>query len=363
MRSINHTEDPSPLFLASFGKFESIKWEKLEVKDITECDDRGRTLLYHCAKEGLWDKLPERLRDQKYWQPTFDNTTILMCAVQSGNAKWIKDYPITKENLLEQNKIGESMLSLAILSENLDAIPEELITKDLLKETLHNKERYIHFISRNKKIKLIEWEMLDEELLGIQDSRGNSSYHLLAENETLRLIPRHLLTLDKILTENNQGISPLDSLVHEEDPSELLKNELLTEEIFFKEKENIEAPIHPWVNGQAWANIPKKFITSKNLTSKGSVTLLKSILSQYARQAVWYTKNDDNLKKMTELVKLSVKFGDKKEIQEILKELETLEKGDTYPNGIKKASTLISEELTKKKILKEVTDNKRFLEI
>jgi len=363
MKSYNNSQDPSPLFLASFGRFEMIDWEILTVKDITECDDKGRTLLHHCAREGLWEDIPKRLRSPEYWQPTFDNTTILMCAVQSDNPQWIKNHTVTKKDLLAQNKSGESMLSLAILKGNLNAIPEELITKDLLKEPLSDKEAYIHFISRNKKINLIEWEILDEELLGLQNSGGDSSYHLLAGNETLKLIPLELLTADKILTKNNQGITPLDILACNEDPSYLLRDNLITEEVFFKEQEDIEAPIHPWANGRFWMNIPKKFITPKNLESKGKESLLKSIIYQYSRQAVWYPKDGGTLKKMTDLVKLSIRHGNKKEIQAILKEMGTLEKGDTYPNNIKKVSMLIKEELSKRKLFEGISKNNKSLDL
>jgi hypothetical protein len=363
MKQKDQLQVRSPLFLASLKRFEEINWGNLTESDIANCDDKGVTLLHYCAQEGLWRKLPEKFRDTKYWKPTLDGTTVFMCAVQSENAKWINEHILTPKDLLKQNEIGESILSLAILNDNLNAIPKKLLTKELLKENLNEKEKYIHFISRNRKIKIVEWELLDEEVLAIQDHRGNSSYHLLAENETLRLIPRHLITLDKMLTENKQGMTPLDILVCNEDPKELLNNEFFTEEVFFKEKDNIEAPIHAWADGRYWANIPKKFITTKNLKSKGKETLLKSIISQYGRQAVWYNTNDESLKKMTDLVRLSVQLGDKKEIQEILKEAESLEKGDTYPNGIKKTSTLIKEELTKRKILEEILINEKALEI
>lgn len=363
MMTKNEAEDPSPLFLASFERFELIKWGKLTEKDITECDDKGNTLLHHCAKEGLWRKLPEKLRDQKYWKPTFDNTTIFMCAVQSDNTKWINEYNITKGDILEENKIGDSTLSLAILNNNLNAIPKNLITKDILKEKISETERYIHFIARAKKIKLIDWELLDEEILSIKNAKGNSSYHILAENQTLRLTPKHTLTLKAILQENNEGMSPLDLLVHNENPKEILSDEFFTEEIFFKEKENIEAPIHPWAEGQAWAKIPKKFITPKTLGSKGKESLLKTIISRYAQTAVWFHKEDVPIKEMTDLVKLCIKYGDKKEIQEILKNIESLEKGDTYPTGVKKASLVIKEELTKRKVFEEISNNQKSLEI
>jgi hypothetical protein len=66
---------------------------------------------------------------------------------------------------------------------------------------------------------------------------------------------------------------------------------------------------------------------------------------------------------MTELTKKAIEVGDLKELEEISQEWSTLEKGDTYPNGIKKVSALLRNEIGKRRMFNKLSNQERDLEI
>jgi hypothetical protein len=362
-KNIETSEDPSPLFLASFRRLDAIKWEALTEKDVTECDNIGRTLLHHCAKEGYWGHLPPKFTDKKYWKPTFDGTTIAMNAMVSKDPSWLDESELSESKLTSKNKLGESLLSLATANGNLDQIPKESLTKKVLSTKHQGLNSYIHLIAENKSLGHLPKELLTEELLSLRGDKGKSVYHTLAENGDIWLIPKKLLTPESLLLKDDENRTPLSILIAKEDPIEILPKKLLTKEFFFREENGQQALIHSWVNGKYWMLIPKDFITKETLKSQGKGTLLKSILFQYGRGAVWYTKGSVSVQAMTELTKKAIEVGDLKELEQISQEWSTLEKGDTYPNGIKKVSALIRDELTKRKMFDKLSKQERDLEI
>jgi hypothetical protein len=333
-----------------FKNLEKVDWKRLTPKDITQCDSEGKTLLHHAAAHGFWNRLPNELKDRKYWIPSSDGTTIPMYAMASPDPNWLEKEELKKDELTKKNTFGEDLLSTAIKTGNLNKIPRKLLTQEVLKTQYDNQDTYLHLIAKEEHINDIPTKLLSEELLSLKGNYGMTCYHILAENNQLSLIPKNLLTPKALTIKNNYGISPLSILVGTEDPIELIPQETLKPEIFLK-KEGKEAPIFGWVNGRYWMNIPPEFITKESLKLKGTKTLLHCLLQRYAMQAVWFSKNDKELKNMLKLVKKSLSLGDAKELESIRKRMESLEKGDSYPNGIKKVSTLVNEEARRRKTM------------
>jgi hypothetical protein len=348
------SEDPSPLFLASFRRLDAIKWEELTDKDVTACDDKGRTLLHHCAKEGFWGHLPIKLRDEKYWKPTFEGTTVPMYAMMGNVLSWLEKRELAEDKLTKKDKQGRSLLSIACAAGNLDRIPKESLTPKVLSEKHEGENSFLHLIAEGKSFIDLPPEVLNEALLSLKGDRGKSVYHTLAENGNIWLLPKKLLTPKGLLLEDNQGKTSLEILLNKEDPIEILPKELLTKEFLFKERKGGKALIHSWVKGKYWMNIPPNLLTKNTLKSKGEDSLLRSILSQYGQEAIWQTKGTPILNAMTSLVKRSIQLGDIQEIEKIRQEQMTLETGDHYPNQVKKLTALISEGLTKRKLIAEV---------
>ncbi len=348
------SDDPSPLFLASFRRLDAIKWKELTEKDVTECDEKGQTLLHHCAKEGYWGHLPTELTDKRHWKPTFDGTTVPMYAMMGNVLSWLKEDELTDSKLTIKDKRGRSLLSIACVAGNLDQIPKESLTPKVLSAKHEKKNSFLHLIAEGNSFRDLPPETLNESLLSLKGDGEKSIYHILAENGNIWLLPKKLLTPQGLLLEDNQGITPLNILLKKEDPIEILPKELLTKEFLCKESQRKEALIHSWVNGKFWMNIPHNLLTKETLKSKGKETLLRSILYQYGREALWYTKNNQTLNAMTALVKKAIQLGDTNELERIHKEQITLEMGDTYPNKVKKLTTLIKEGLAKRKVLEEM---------
>ena len=350
-----NTDELSPLFLASFRRLDAIKWKDLTEKDVLECDEKGQTLLHHCAKEGYWGHLPSKLTDKKYWKPTFEGTTVPMYAMMGNVLSWLDKEELAESQLTIKDQQGRSLLSLACAAGNLDHITKESLTPKVLSAKHQGQDSFLHLIAGGKSFRDLPPEVLNENLLSLKGEEGKSVYHILAENGNIWLLPKELLTPKGLLLEDNQGITPLNILLAREDPIEILPKELLTKEFLCEERKGKEALIHSWVNGKFWMNIPHNLLTKGTLKSKGKETLLKSILSQYGREALWYTKDDRLLNAMTALTKKAIELGDIQEIENINQEQLTLEIGDTYPNKVKKMTALIREGLTKRKVKYEVS--------
>jgi hypothetical protein len=348
-----------PLTLASFDQYDKINWKTLTPKDLKEVNGSGENLLHYVALAGLWGKLTKALQDKKYWAKTNAGTTILMQAAQSPNMDWVDPNDLTETEILKKNKLGGSIISLAITHGNLKKIPKRSITEKVLKDSTKSGDLIIHLIANENEINRIPRPLLKEELLCLKDSQGQSVYHILASEGRLKTLPKELLTTKSLTQRDNYNATPLLCMADHE--PELIPKELLTPEIMTQEQFG-ETPIHAWATGDRWMDMPLELITKETLKSKSPYTLLYCLISQYDRNKAWLSDNKEKSAKMDKIFYKALKLGGEKELLEVKAELKKTEH-KILPKGLKKTSALITQELTKRKVMKALNKKDALIEI
>jgi hypothetical protein len=349
----------SPLILASFGQYDKINWKQLTPKDLEEVNGSGENLLHYVALAGLWNELPKQLQDKKYWTRTTSGTTILMQAAQSPDMDWVDPKDLTEREIIRKNKLGGSVISLAITHGNLKKIPKSSITDEVLTDSNKSGDLIIHLIGKENEIKRVPKHLLTEELLCLKDSEGQTVYHILAAEGKLKNLPKSLLTVNGLTQRDNYNATPLLCMVDHE--PELIPKELLTPEIMTQTQFG-ETPIHAWATGDRWMEMPLELITEETLKSKAPYTLLYCLISQYDRNKAWCSDNKEIFDKMNKIFSKALQLGDKKDLLEVKKELEKSEH-KILPKGIRKTSTLINKELTKRKVMKTINKKEAYIEL
>jgi arsenate reductase-like glutaredoxin family protein len=353
----------SPVQLASQGSFVKIKWDKLTVKDITECDERGVTLLHHAASAGLMANIPKHLQDKKYWTPTPNGTTIYMLSLQRPNPNWWFDKnDLTEEEIIKKNNMGESFLSLAVqLSfHNIEKlIPKESLTQKALSQDYKEGDKIIHIMAKHNVIQNLPKSVLNESLLSLKGKNGDTVYHHQASIGRIKDFPKRVLTKTTLTLENDKGLTPLFSMALNE--PEMIPKELLTPE-FLHVKRKGQTPLHCWVQGEFWMNVPLELITKKSLKVKTRHSILFSIVEQYERNKTWY-KNDKIVSdKINKLFSKALNLGDVQSLRDIRKDM--LARESAHPLEIEpRVSSLIQKELGKRTILSVLNKKEACIDI
>jgi hypothetical protein len=353
----------SPIQLAAAKSFFKIDWANLTPKDITEVGPDGKTLLHHAAFNGFWDRLPEPLTDKKYWTDTSDGTTIPMLAVHSYSSElWVNPKDLTEDEILKKNKAGECFLSLAIQLSYRDIskiIPKESLTQKALRSEYGN-EKIIHLLARNDGIKKIPKKLLTEDLLCLKGRNGDTVYHVLAQEGKISHLPKELLTKKALTTTNDHGLTPLFTIA-EKEPS-LIPKELLTPE-FLHEKRNGETPLHCWLQGEFWMDIPLEVITKESLRLLSGRTVLHHIVDLYDTNRLWFQKDKETTKKIEQLFKKALRLGDTETLEITRDRMKTKEKDYLKADHLKRVSSIIQDELNKRKLITKISQKEASIEI
>jgi hypothetical protein len=354
----------SPVQLASQGSFVKIKWDKLTVKDITECDERGVTLLHHAASAGLMGNIPKHLQDKKYWTPTPNGTTMYMLALQRPSPNWWFDRnDLTEEEIIKKNNMGESFLSLAVqLSfHNVGKlIPKESLTQKALSQNYKEGDKIIHIMAKHNVVQNLPKSVLNEELLSLKGKDGDTVYHHQASIGRIKDFPKKVLTKTALTLENDKGMTPLFSMALNE--PEMIPKELLTPK-YLHVKKGGYTPLHCWLQGESWMNIPLELITKESLRLKTRHSTLFNIVEQYDRNRVWHSDDKAISEKMNKLFAKALKLGETHDLKEINEKLSIKEKDYIKQEGFDWVSNMIQKEIAKRKILKELSTKEAYIDI
>jgi hypothetical protein len=347
-----------PLNLANQENFWMIKWDKLTEDDIIKTDFTGRTLLHHAAKAGLWEQIPHKLRDKKYWKETTNGETIYMSAFKSPAMEWINPQDLNEEEILKKDKEGNSLLSIACRQQEVKNIPKQSISQKVLKENSFGNDRYIHTIARNDEFQEIPKDQLNTELLLIKGEDGDTTYHILARIGQMHLLPKDLITVRALQITNENGKTPLNDMA-QYDP-ELIPKELLTTEKLLETQHGYSA-LHRWAMGPKWASIPAHLLTKESLALKSDDRLTggqtKSVLgclaSSYNNNLE--AENDKEIEQKKHLMLKAISLVNTHDLEEINKTIKETEKHITNPKmKPQRISIIIKKELAKRKVIKKI---------
>jgi hypothetical protein len=354
---------PPAVNLASEGKFSKINWGGLTVKDITEKDEAGYTLLHHVASAGLMQNIPKHLQDKKYWSETPDGTTIYMLALQRPYPNWWVDKnDLTEKEILKRNQLGESFLSLAIkTSLNISKlIPHKSLSPRVLLTNYKDGDKIIHLLARENGIRNLPKKLLYEELLSTPGHNGHTVYHTLASMGKLGSLPTKLLTKKALTQQSKHGATALLFMAQYE--PDIIPKELLTTTFILKEQFG-GTPLHSWAKGHLWMNIPLEFITKETLQAKREPPLLNCIINQYAENRFTYKDDKDTLEKMDKIFHKCLKLANIKGLEALIKPIETKELGFILPPNMGPVSSMIKKSIMKRKILSKINRKKAYIEI
>ena len=353
-----------PVELASCGSYNQIKWDRLTEKDITEWDGMGVTLLHHAASAGLMGNIPKHLQDKKYWTPTPNGTTMYMLALQRPSPNWwFNKNDLTEEEIIKKNKMGESFLSLAVqLSfHNVGKlIPKESLTQKALRQDYKDGDKIIHIMAKHNVIQNLPKSVLNEGLLSLKGKDGDTVYHHQAAIGRIKDFPKRVLTKTALTLENDKGMSPLFSMALNE--PEMIPKEVLTPKYLHVKKQS-QTPLHCWIQGESWMNIPLELITKESLKIKTQHSILFNIVEQYDRNRTWYADDKAISDKIEKLFAKALKLGDTNDLKEIRNKLRIKEKDYLKKQGLDWVSSIIQKEIAKRKILKELNTKEACINI
>jgi hypothetical protein len=274
-----------PIEFARSVSYERINFEDLTEEDICEFDDTGYTLLHYIAKDGMWDHLPKKLQDKRYWQESPHGDTIYMAAYSGGRDEWIDKRELSESDILKRNSRGDFIAWIATKNKTLYMLPKKIITERVLRAPIKTpppkeyKALLIHQIATHQMITAVSKGLLTQELLSRRDSSGKSTYHILASTQQSGSLPPHLWTRSALTLKSKDGETPLHDIAFNA-PSLIPKTISLEEIIVKNDKGN--TPLHSWCQGFGWVNIPNKFLTNETLNIVGEYeSPLDILLFQY----------------------------------------------------------------------------------
>jgi hypothetical protein len=339
-----------PVDLARQAQYEKIKFQNLTHEEVTEFDQRGFTFLHYAAYHGMWEKLPKRLQDPKYWQESKDGDTIYMSAFAGSRAEWIIKKNLSEKDILKRNKNGDFIAWMTTKNKTLYMLPKKSITLNVLTQEVPNEiellptsgngtNLLIHEIAEHQLISVVPKKLITTELLSLRGLGRKSVFHLIADNSQALAIPKELWDRKTLTLQCREKITPLHSIAHSF-PS-LIPKDISLEDIIRKSKKGSTA-LHAWTRGFGWVNIPNRFITHESLhmTDEDRNTPLEIMISQY---------NQASSTKVAELEKLT-----QNKIVYALGRLEEEELKTLKSRIEEPISRLASKELGKHKIIKSL---------
>jgi len=254
----------SPLSLALSNEHHKIDWDNLTEADILNKSTTGLTLLHQAARDGFYKKIPQKLRDRKYWTETNEGTTVLISAYLGSDQSWLDKQSLTTQDLLKQNNGGDSIASLAIQKNIFQDFPKEIITKEVLTQKIKcdGGDTILHKLARRDQLNLVPKIFLTEEILSSKGNYGESIFHILSESDHYEDISPKKWTRSAMTLKADNGATPLHHICHH-NPS--LVSEDITLDDILSEADKGATPLYLWASTEQWHKIPDKFLTRESL--------------------------------------------------------------------------------------------------
>lgn len=340
-----------PLYLASRCQYNYVDWNSLTEKDITTFNDKGYTFLHYVAEHGHWNRLPIKLRDNKYWKESEGGDTVYICAFRGKDTYWIDKKSLTTKDLLTKNNIGQSIATLAAEYKEFAEFPKEIITKEVLLiplTTTRKWDKLIHFLAQTGQLPAVPEYLLTEEILSIKGGGGNTVFHTLAENNYTDDIDPKLWTVKNLTRKSYDNTTPLHTIAQYK--PHILPKDITLKELTLKTREGF-TPIHACARGHNWREIPNKFLTKESLELKDNygTKLIYQITERFKTdEAIAPTKINAMLN--SKMKSILSKVDDK-----------TL-----HSLALDKSSSLVKHvkgEMGKRRLLKELSDSEHNIEI
>jgi hypothetical protein len=207
-------------------------------------------------------------------------------------------------------------------------------------------------MAKHNVIQNLPKSVLNEELLSLKGKDGDTVYHYQAAIGRIKDFPKRVLTKTALTQENDKGMTPLFSMALNE--PEMIPKELLTPKYLHVKREG-QTPLHCWIQGEFWMDIPLELITKESLKVKTQHSILFNIVEQYDRNRTWYADDKAVLDKIEKLFSKALKLGDTNDLNEIKDKLRIKEKDYLKKQGLDWVSSIIQKEIAKRKILKELS--------
>jgi len=254
----------SPLVLATAGHYEDIDWDNLTQKDVQEKSETGVTLLHQAARDGFFKKIPQGLRDKKYWVEAIEGTTVYISAYLGSDNSWIDKKNITTQDLLKQNTSGDSIATLAIEKGTFQDFPKEIITLDVLTQKIKcdKGDTLLHKLARRGQLPLVPKIFLTEEILLTKGTYGESIFHIVAENRHYGNIQKNQWTRAAMTLEADNGTTPLHHICAS---SCGLVSKDITLDDMLAQTDAGSTPLHKWAASNRWYKIHDRFLTKEAL--------------------------------------------------------------------------------------------------
>jgi len=257
----------SPLSLATAGNYAQISWEKLTEQEVLETSSTGHTILHHAARQGYWKRVPKKLQDRKFWKESKNGTTVLMSAFQGEDQTWVDMKSLTTEDILKQNKSGQSIAILSAKSGSFYLLPKEIVTLEVLEQEISNEDydTVLHKLARSRQLSAIDKKFLKEDILSSKGNYGETIYHILADEDASQTLPKSLWTRSALTLQADSGVTPLHNICQYD--CELLPEDITLEDLLTPTNTG-STPLHCWATSQNWHKIPNKFLTKETLELK-----------------------------------------------------------------------------------------------
>lgn len=254
----------SPLSLAISNNYSKINWDNLTEADILEKSLTGLTLLHQAARDGFYKKIPQPLRDRKYWTETNEGTTVLISAYLGSDQAWIDKESLTTKDLLKQNNNGDSITSLAVQKGIFHEFPKDIITEEVLTQRIKcdGGDTILHKLARRDQLDIVPKIFLTEQILSSKGNYGESIFHIVAEGPHYHHIPKDKWTRSAMTLKADNGVTPLHHICRR-DPSLIPKD--ITVDDMLSETDEGATPLYLWASSKQWHKIPDKFLTRESL--------------------------------------------------------------------------------------------------
>jgi hypothetical protein len=266
----------------------------------------------------------------------------------------------SEENLLKE---GGAMVLYSIMHHTFSTLPKKSITQkvllqkstkdgipmiNLLAQVAHS----IPDLKRNNPFKNIPKEVLTEELLSTRGDNEESVYHELADSKILYLLPKELITRKALLLNSKIHGTVLHKVAMNE--AHLIPEDITLDDILTKDNVNF-TPLHCWVCSNHWADIPERFLTKESIGVRNmdGCSPFDYILERF-KQDKSYGSWDHDIKAKAK-VKTLLNLIDHRQLNH-------LSSNSEYTSN-PTLKILVNQEITKRKVLEELSKNEQSIEI
>jgi len=261
----------------------------------------------------------------------------------------IEWHKLTQKEITERDKKGISFLMHIVSYGHWTDLPPKFKEFSLTQQTT-GEDKIIHLMAKNGKLNTIPKEFITERLLSSKGNKEESVYHLLAQENYSHHIDKCLWTKKALILTSYDGCTPLHTLVRYQ--PELLPEDITLGDLLLPNKDE-ETPLYMWARGSHWSEIPDNFLTKQTLELKVGYGNYETI----AHHTCESFKNDTVLKSPEFIMPLKIK------IKRILSKINDKILHSLKKDGNPDLTKLISSEVAKRKMVKELSQSEQCLKI